>query len=204
MLFSDTYISIEAPVTGLYKDRGSKFMAFAFPVNDPNEIKRQLEQLKREHPSAAHHCYAWRLGADKQRYRVYDDAEPSGTAGKPIFAEIQRRDLSNVLVVVVRYFGGNLLGVPGLIQAYRGAAADALMQASCVEKQILEAYRMEFDADDIGAVNQLLKSVEAHVIDRGYSERHCWTIRVRKALALRFEEKQKELYHTTLSPIQTL
>lgn len=204
MLFSDSYLSIEAPCSGLYKDRDSKFLSFAFPVKDQEEIKTHLGKLKADHPSAAHHCYAWRLGADKQRYRVNDDGEPSGTAGKPIFAEIQSHELSNVLLVVVRYFGGSLLGVPGLIQAYRGACADALSKAKIVEVQIQEEYRIEFDEEDSGAVNHLLKSVDARVLQRDYAQRHCWTFRVRKALAPRFEEKQKALYKTTLSPIQTL
>ncbi|MDP2112754.1 MAG: YigZ family protein, partial [Bacteroidota bacterium] len=128
----DTYKTIEKPSEGLFKDKGSKFISFAFPVNSEDEIKDIVQSIKKEHHSARHHCYAWRLGADHLHFRANDDGEPSSTAGKPILGQIQSFDLTNILIVVVRYFGGTLLGVSGLINAYRSAALDAINQAEIV------------------------------------------------------------------------
>lgn len=157
MLFDDTYKTIAAPATGLFKDRGSKFIAYAFPVTTEGEIREHLDVLRKEHFDARHHCYAWRLGADKQRFRANDDGEPSGTAGRPILGQLHAFDLTNVLVVVVRYFGGTLLGVGGLVQAYKQAAADALGQAQCIELQIMEVYELAFPYTGMNAVMKLLK-----------------------------------------------
>ena len=116
-MVSDTYLSIDRPSEGLYKEKGSKFISFAFPVQNEETIKEILIGIKKEHFSARHCCYAWSLGIGQERYRVNDDGEPSGTAGRPIFGQIQSHQLTNILLVVVRYFGGTLLGVSGLIQA---------------------------------------------------------------------------------------
>ena len=132
----DTYKTIEKPSEGLFKDKGSKFISFAFPVDNEEEIKEIVQSIKKEHHSARHHCYAWRLGADQLLFRANDDGEPSSTAGKPILGQIQSFDLTNILIVVVRYFGGTLLGVSGLINAYRNAALDAINQAEIVEKLV--------------------------------------------------------------------
>src|SRR6478736_3309084 len=136
MLFSDSYLTISQTADELYKDKGSKFLAFAFPVKSESEIKKKLTSLKKEHPSASHHCYAWRLGADKAAFRANDDGEPSNTAGKPILMQIQAKDLTNVLIVVVRYFGGTLLGVGGLINAYKQAALNVLNKTTIIEQFI--------------------------------------------------------------------
>ncbi len=130
----DSYLTIEKNTEGLFKDKGSKFLAFAYPVEEEEEIKEYIQALKKEHYSARHHCYAWRLGAEKTHFRANDDGEPSSTAGKPILGQIQKNDLTNILIVVVRYFGGTLLGVSGLINAYRGAAADVINNSIIVEK----------------------------------------------------------------------
>ena len=128
----DTYRTIEKKTVGVFKDRGSKFLAFAFPVSSTGEIKSILGKLKKEYHDARHYCYAYRLGASGKEYRANDDGEPASSAGKPILGQIQSHDLSNVLIVVVRYFGGTLLGVGGLIHAYRSAAADALKNARII------------------------------------------------------------------------
>jgi len=133
MSVRDRYRTIDKKAEGTFRDRGSKFLAFAFPVHSVEEIKSILEDLRREYHDARHHCYAYRLGAAKDEFRANDDGEPSSSAGKPILGQIQSLDLSNILVVVVRYFGGTLLGVGGLINAYRSAAADALQKARIVE-----------------------------------------------------------------------
>lgn len=150
----DTYKTIEKPSEGLFKDKGSKFISFAFPVNSEEEIKEIVQSIKKEHHSARHHCYAWRLGADQLHFRANDDGEPSSTAGKPILGQIQSFDLTNILIVVVRYFGGTLLGVSGLINAYRSAALDAINQAEIVEKLVEKWLLVEFD---YGAMNEVMK-----------------------------------------------
>lgn len=157
MLFEDTYRTLAATAEGVYKDRGSKFLAFAFPVTTEQEVKDHVAALRKEHFGANHHCYAFRLGADKTHFRASDDGEPSGSAGKPILNQIQSRDLTNVLIVVARYFGGTLLGVPGLIAAYKGAAADALSNATIVEKQVQEVYELSFPYAAMNDVMKLLK-----------------------------------------------
>jgi uncharacterized YigZ family protein len=161
MLFDDTYRTIANSSEGIFKDRGSKFIAFAFPVTNEQEVKAHLATLRKEHFGANHHCYAFRLGADKQHFRANDDGEPSGSAGKPILGQLQSNDLTNVLIVVVRYFGGTLLGVPGLIAAYRGAAADAIAKASIIEKHVLEVYVLKFPYSVMNEVMKLLKEENA-------------------------------------------
>lgn len=154
---TDSFLTIEKNSEGLFKDKGSKFLAFAFPVESEDEIKEHIQQLKKEHHSARHHCYAWRLGADKAQFRANDNGEPSSTAGKPILGQIVRLDLTNVLIVVVRYFGGTLLGVSGLINAYRGAAADALANATIVEKLVETNFKVAFDYLQMNAVMKVFK-----------------------------------------------
>lgn len=150
----DTFKTIVKPSEGLFKDKGSKFLSYAFPVNSEDEIREIILCIRKEHHSARHHCYAWRLGADKLHFRTNDDGEPSSTAGKPIFGQIQSFDLTNILIVVVRYFGGTLLGVSGLINAYRNAALDAINQAEIVEKLVEKWLLVEFD---YGAMNDVMK-----------------------------------------------
>ncbi|HEX8515724.1 MAG TPA: YigZ family protein [Bacteroidia bacterium] len=145
MLFEDTYLTIRQPAEGLIKDRGSKFLSFIYPVTCEDEIRQRLQDLRKLHPSANHHCYAFRLGADKQAFRSNDDGEPSNTAGKPILGQILSNDLSNILIVVVRYFGGTLLGVSGLITAYRQAAAEAINNAAITEATVSEVYKVRFE-----------------------------------------------------------
>jgi len=140
---SDTYRTLAAPGTGTYKDRGSKFVAYAFPVESEEEASGHLESLRKEHPKARHHCFAWRLGTEGRRFRFNDDGEPTGTAGRPILEQIDAAGLTNVVVIVVRYFGGTLLGTSGLIRAYRQSTAEALRQSQPVERTILLRWRVE-------------------------------------------------------------
>src|SRR5215208_2258447 len=139
------YHTIEKPSLAEFKDRGSKFLAYAFPVQAPDDFKKRLKELKEEHPKAAHHCFAYRIGTDGNTFRSGDDGEPSGSAGKPILGQIDSKNLTNVAVVVVRYFGGTLLGVPGLINAYKSAASMALQVTPVVQKPIEVAYTLQFD-----------------------------------------------------------
>lgn len=150
----DTYKTISNPAEGIFKDKGSKFLSYAFPVCTETEIREIIQAIKKEHHSARHHCYAWRLGHDKLLFRANDDGEPSSTAGKPILGQIQSFDLTDILIVVVRYFGGTLLGVSGLINAYRNAALDAISQAEIIEKIVEHKLILEFD---YGVMNEVMK-----------------------------------------------
>lgn len=145
MEYTDIFYTIGAPAEGLYKEKGSKFIAYAFPVSDELQIKEITARLKKEHHSARHHCFAWRLGSDLELFRVNDDGEPSGTAGRPIFGQIKQHELTDILVVVVRYFGGILLGTSGLTNAYKQAAANVLTNAHIVEKVIETTIEVNFD-----------------------------------------------------------
>ncbi len=161
----DTYKTIAAASEGLFKDKGSKFIAYAFPVTSEDQIKEIIQTIKKEHYSARHHCYAWRLGHEKLLFRANDDGEPSSTAGKPILGQIQSFDLTNILIVVVRYFGGTLLGVSGLINAYRNAAFDAINQAEIVEKLVEKDLLIEFDYGVMNDVMKLFKDEKLIQID---------------------------------------
>ncbi|MCE3229663.1 MAG: hypothetical protein K0S32_4214 [Bacteroidetes bacterium] len=204
MLFSDSYFTIKQEAEGIFKDRGSKFLAFAYPVNNEAEIKERLTVLKKEHPSANHHCYAWRLGADGQAYRANDDGEPSNSAGKPILAQIQSKDLTNILIVVVRYFGGTLLGVSGLINAYKLAAADAIAKCVIEERFILFEYKIEFSFEDMNAVMKLLKDTDSKIISQDYKETNSITFRIKKQNSNELEKDIKNLYRTKLHYIKTI
>ena len=156
-MFEDTYRTIAAPSEGLYKEKGSKFLAFAYPVRTQEEIKERLEALRKQYFDARHHCYAYILGPRKDAYRANDDGEPSGTGGRPIHGQLLSFDLTDTLVVVVRYFGGILLGASGLANAYKAAARDALEQATILEKTIDISYRVHFEYPLMNDVMRLLK-----------------------------------------------
>jgi uncharacterized YigZ family protein len=160
----DTYITIAASSTGIFKDKGSKFLSFAFPVNDEEQVKEHIRQLKKEYFDARHHCYAYRIGLCGEQWRANDDGEPSSTGGKPILGQLLSRELTNVLVVVVRYFGGILLGVSGLINAYRAAAADALDKATAVEKTATEICSFTFRYNDMNTVMKWLKEEQIEIL----------------------------------------
>lgn len=153
----DVYLTIADPAKGVYKEKGSKFMAFAFPVETEEEVKNLVDMLKKEYYDARHHCYAYILGYKKEKYRENDDGEPSGTAGKPIHGQLLSKGLTNTLVVVVRYFGGTKLGVSGLIQAYKTAAQDALNHATVIEKIIHVSYCLTFHYPEMNDVMRIMK-----------------------------------------------
>ncbi|MDI9860588.1 MULTISPECIES: IMPACT family protein [Flectobacillus] len=157
MLFEDTYKTITGSAEGLFKDKGSKFFAYAYPIEDESEVKDLVDQLKKEHFKAVHHCYAYRLGQDRTNFRVNDDGEPSGSAGKPILNVLLSKDITNILVVVVRYFGGTLLGVPGLINAYKTATQEALAEAEIIEKTVNEIYEVRFEFVQMNDVMKVVK-----------------------------------------------
>ena len=155
----DAYRSIAARSEGLFKDNGSRFIAFAYPVETEEEVKEIVASLKKEYHDARHHCYAYRLGYKGDRLRANDDGEPSGSAGRPILGQIDSMGLSDILVVVVRYFGGIKLGIPGLIRAYKTSTADALSQAEVIDKVAGKTYRVTFDYLSMNAVMKVLKDM---------------------------------------------
>ena len=157
MLFDDQYKTIKNLSEGIYKDKGSKFLAFAYPFQKEEEFKEIIAKLKIEHPKANHHCYAYRLTPDRSVYRVNDDGEPSGTAGRPILNTLLSKNLTNVLVIVVRYFGGTLLGVSGLINAYKQATEEALNNAKVIHKTVQDVYQVKFEYPLMNDVMKLIK-----------------------------------------------
>ena len=160
----DFYTTIEKPSTAGFKDRGSKFIAFAFPIATAEDFKKQLQVLKKEHPKAVHHCFAYRIGTDGNNFRSSDDGEPSGTAGKPILGQIDSKGITNMAVIVVRYWGGTMLGVPGLINAYKTATALALQVTPIVEKQIEIIYSIEFDYTQMNEVMMIMKQYNCNIL----------------------------------------
>jgi uncharacterized YigZ family protein len=162
----EVYFTIDKTANAEYKDRGSKFLAYAFPVKTPEEVKECLQEVKKEHPKATHHCYAYRIGLGELQYRTNDDGEPSGSAGKPILGQIDSKQLTDVLVVVVRYFGGTLLGVPGLINAYKMAAAMVLQLIPAIQKNVELRYKLSFDYTIMNDVMMVIKQTNCTVISQ--------------------------------------
>ncbi len=160
----DYYSTVETTSSAEYKDRGSKFIAYTFPVTSVNDFKDRLADIKKEHPKATHHCFAYRLGLDGLQYRVSDDGEPSGTAGRPILGQIDSKQLTDVLVIVVRYYGGTMLGVPGLINAYKTATSLALQVTPFVQKPVLVNYRLEFDYTQMNEVMRIVKYFDCTIV----------------------------------------
>ena len=163
---TDFYQTIEKESVAEFKDRGSRFLAYAFPISSADEFKNRLKELKEEHPKAVHHCFAYRVGTDGNNFRSSDDGEPSGTAGRPILGQIDSKELTNTAIVVARYFGGTLLGVPGLINAYKTAASFALQLNPVVKKPVFVNYRLQFDYTILNDVMRIIKKNECIVLKR--------------------------------------
>jgi uncharacterized YigZ family protein len=186
MLFSDTYK--EASVLGKsnLRERGSRFMAFAIPVRSEAEVKIKLHELKTFYPDATHHCFAYVLNPDKSAQRFNDDGEPGNSAGRPILRAILSADITNVLVVVVRYFGGTLLGIPGLIQAYGEAAKLALKETQPIEKYIEDLFKLTADFENEQEIHRLISRFQARVVESNYSTRVSFQLAVRQSKAVEF------------------
>lgn len=184
-MFEDTYFTIEEKVEGLYKEKGSRFISLAFPVSKEEDIKEILKDIKKEYYDARHHCYAYILGYDKSAYRMNDDGEPSSTAGKPIYGQLLSNDLTNILVVVVRYFGGTKLGVSGLIQAYKQAALDALNNAKIIEKTVDEIYSISFDYVLMNDVMKVLKDFDVIQMNHRFDNDCYLEFRTRKSNSIK-------------------
>jgi len=182
---TDSYLSIEKPSEGLFKDKGSRFLSFAYPVESEKEINSILESKRKNYHDARHHCYSWRLGADMDQFRTNDDGEPANSAGKPILGQIQSFQLTNVLIIVVRYFGGTLLGVGGLMQAYKQASMDAIKNAIIIKKFIYVNYDLRFKYEDMNLVMKVLKEMNLEQWDQIFEIDCKLKLKVRKS-----EEKQ--------------
>ncbi|MEJ2902636.1 IMPACT family protein [Pedobacter panaciterrae] len=181
MLFDDTYKTISAASEGVFKDKGSKFIAYAYPIRSDEEVKNILQNLRSEHPKARHFCWALRLSPDRSVFRIQDDGEPSGTAGRPILNTLLSADITNILIVVVRYFGGTLLGVPGLINAYKTAAAEAIKEANVVEKTLNDIYEITFDYLAMNDVMRLMKDEQLNILNQNFDNACVIQFEVRKA-----------------------
>ena len=202
MLFDDSYQTVTAPSEGFFKDKGSKFLAYSFPIANETDAKTHLATLRELHPKAVHHCYAFRLGTDRMSYRMSDDGEPSGTAGRPILNTLYSRNVTNVLVVVVRYFGGTLLGVPGLINAYKVATEDALDQAEIVTRHYTNLYALVFSYPQMNDVMRIVKEMELPVKEQVFEMECRLVVEVRVASTEPFItrcEKIEGLTHSLLT-----
>jgi len=186
---ADQYKSIAAPSEGLFKDNGSRFLALAYPVESPEQVKEIVAGLKKKYHDARHHCFAYRLGYQGDVWRASDDGEPSGSAGRPILGQIDSLGLSDVLVVVVRWFGGIKLGIPGLIRAYKTSSADALSQATLIEKTAARRFRLRFDYLSMNDVMKVLKDMDLPQSAQEFGETCSLEVRVRLGAVDNFMER---------------
>ena len=204
MLFEDTYRTIKSRSEGLYKEKGSKFIAIAIPVLTENDIKARLEELRKEYHDARHHCYAWVLGPDKIAHRFNDDGEPSGTAGRPIFGQLQSKDLTNVLVVVVRYFGGTKLGVSGLITAYKTSTREALDSADIVTLTVNDVYELSFEYPLLNDVMRVIKEEDLKIESQDFQLSCKLIFSVRKNSSNKVFERFRKIHGVKIDYLKTV
>ncbi len=191
---TDTYKTISAPAESLYKEKSSKFLIYAYPVVNEEQIREHLEVLRKEHYNATHHCYAWRLGFRGEKFRANDDGEPSSTAGKPILGQLLSSDVTNCLIVVVRYFGGTKLGVSGLIEAYRDSAALVISEADVVELTIDTTVEIDFSYMVMNSVMRIVKDEQPRIVEQ------CFDNLCRMKLAIR--ESKAEIMISKLNKVE--
>jgi uncharacterized YigZ family protein len=204
MLFDDTYKTLETTVQGLYKERGSRFISYAIPVKDEGEVKKELEILRQKYHDARHHCYAYQIGFDKSTNRANDDGEPSGTAGRPILGQIKSADLTNILVVVIRYFGGIKLGVSGLISAYKTAAKEAIEKAEVATRIISDVYELEFNYAAMNDVMRVIKEESCTILSTEFELQNKITIMARKNVSNMVFEKLQKVNRLTVKYLRTI
>lgn len=190
---SDTYLTIQDKSEGIYTEKRSKFLAFAHPVETIDEIKDLLTDYKKKYYDARHVCYAYMLGPERTDFRANDDGEPSSTAGKPILGQINSRELTNILVVVIRYFGGVKLGTSGLIVAYREAAEEALSAATVIEKTIEETVTFTFPYVMMNSVMRVVKELNPRIVEQKYDETCIITLAIKRSMAPMLEERLNKL-----------
>ncbi len=185
----DSYFTIQNIEDVLYKDKASKFIGFAYSVKDEDAIKEKLLHLKNMHPKATHHCYAYRLGLDKNNYRANDDGEPNGTAGKPILGQIDSNNLTNCLIVIVRYFGGTKLGVSGLIDAYKECTKLTISSTTIIEEKILDYYEIKCTYENVNKIYQIINNVQANIIEQHLNNESIFHISIEQNKSQLFKKK---------------
>jgi uncharacterized YigZ family protein len=190
---SDSYFTISESSTGEFKDKGSKFIAFAIPFTNVDNLKKHLEEIKAIHPKARHFCWAYKIGIDNNRFRSSDDGEPSGSAGKPILNVILSKNLSDVLLVVVRYFGGTLLGVSGLINAYKSASLEAIANAKIIEKLVYSKFIFKYHFENTNDIMRIIKEFDLKILGQNYIDMCEMEVEIRRSLVEKVLEKIKEL-----------
>ncbi|WP_282014312.1 IMPACT family protein [Marinifilum flexuosum] len=200
---NDTYKTISQQCEGLYKEKGSKFITYAYPVSTEEEIKEHIAKLKKEYYDARHHCYAYMLGADKKNFRANDDGEPSSTAGKPILGQILSNDLTNILIVVVRYFGGTKLGASGLIHAYKTAAADAISNAEILDKTVNDIYDIHFDYLVMNDIMKIIKDEQPEQLGQDFNLTCKITLSIRQSEVERLIQKFEKITSVKAEYIRT-
>lgn len=181
MLFDDTYKTIKTISEGTYRDKGSKFIAYLYPIKSENDIKDIVIALKSAHPKARHHCWAMRLSTDRTVYRINDDGEPSGTAGRPILNTLLSYELTDVLALVVRYFGGTLLGIPGLINAYKSAIIEVINQAEIIEKTVNSVFQIDFEYSRMNEVMRIVKEEEIDIFNQKFDLNCSFNVEIRQS-----------------------
>jgi uncharacterized YigZ family protein len=204
MLFDDSYKTIESASEGIFRDKGSKFIGYAYPIRSQIEVKPIITKLRTEHAKANHFCYAYRLTPDRSVFRVNDDGEPSGTAGRPILNCLLSEDITNILIVVVRYFGGTLLGVPGLINAYKTASIEAIKAASVISKTVNDVYEAHFDYLQMNDVMKLSKEENLQIIGQQFDTNCILKFEVRKAQLNQVLSKFDKIEGVKLKYLQTI
>lgn len=193
MLFDDTYLTIQKPAEAIFRDRGSRFLCFVYPITTEGEAKQVVAKLKTEHPKANHYCWALRLSPDWSIFRANDDGEPVGTAGKPILNVLLSKNLTNILVVVVRYFGGTLLGVPGLINAYKSVTELAIKGAVIIERTVKDVYTIKFGYLKMNEVMKIIKDNELMILEQRFDNDCAVTIAIRKTEVNRVVKKMENV-----------
>ena len=201
MLFSDIYQEIENQSIGEYKEKGSKFIAYAFPVYSEKEIKEKLLAIKKKDHNANHHCYAFVLNPDKSASRINDDGEPAYTAGKSIFSVIQSNNLTNILIIVVRYFGGVKLGISGLIRSYKSATSNSISNAQIIEKKMKEKYEILFKHEHMNHVMQIIKKNKLEILNTDFKIDCKLTFAVNKNEADIIISHFKQNYKLSIKPL---
>ncbi|TCD00612.1 YigZ family protein [Pedobacter frigidisoli] len=204
MLFDDTYKTIEKAAEGIFRDKGSKFIAIAYPIRSEDEVKPIITNLRAEHSKARHFCYAYRLTPDRSIFRINDDGEPSGTAGRPILNCLLSEDITNILIVVVRYFGGTLLGVPGLINAYKCASIVAITESNIISKTVNDIYEINFDYLQMNDVMKLVKDENLQVLGQNFDTNCTLKFEVRKAQLNQVLSKFDKVENAKLKYLQTV
>lgn len=199
---SDAYKTIKENVSDvIFKEMGSKFINYGFSVENEEDIKFHLEELREQWPDANHHCYAYSLGIDGKNFRANDDGEPSGSAGLPIYNQIQSNEVTNILIVSVRYFGGTKLGIPGLVKAYKYAAQVVLEESEIVERYVSQRVRMVFNYDQQGIVERNVERMEGEIKDKHFSDKCMFTIRIRKSRMDEFIKQFDEYYQMEIKQL---